>query len=143
MNIKPLPSKKTTISIDRSFSSKEMKLIRKGLRPEQMEDKWIICWENNTLSFYRSWTGVCIYVVRFTSEDDTTKMFEADVNRDPKQYKETDDETDKNMISYLIDVLLLNNDAIFPSEESSSEKQAIEKWHHIGRASLGQHPDNK
>ena len=31
------------------------------------EDKWFIYWENDTLFFHRSWTGVCVYIVRFTS----------------------------------------------------------------------------
>jgi len=37
-----LPSKKTTIRLDRTFSPQEMKRIRRGLVPEQMEDKWFI-----------------------------------------------------------------------------------------------------
>ena len=41
-------------------------------------------------------------------------MIEADVNRDPEQYKETSDKRDAEMISYLVDTLLLHQEAVFP-----------------------------
>ena len=110
----PLPSKRITVRLDRAFSPRQMKLIRRGLVPRQMEDKWFIYWKDDTLFFHRSWTGYCVYIVRFVSESDSFKMIEADVNRDPKQYKVTSDERDAEMISYLIDVLLLRQKAAFP-----------------------------
>ncbi len=138
-----LPSKKTTIRLNRTFSPQEMKQIRRGLVPEQMEDKWFIYWKDDSLFFHRSWTGVCIYVVRFAVEGDSCRMIEADVNRDPKQYKETSDERDARMISYLVDVLLLHREAVFPSNEPSSEKRALMNWSQVGRAMLGQHPNDE
>ena len=140
---KALPSKRATIALNRTFSLREMKRIRRGLVPEQMEDKWFIYWEDDVLSFYRSWTGNCIYVVRFAAEGDRYRMVEADVNRDPEQYSETSDERDAKMISYLVDVLLLHQESRFPSDDPSSEKQAIMNWSQVGRAMLGQHPNNE
>jgi hypothetical protein len=141
--IKPLPSKRATIRLDRTFSPREIKRISNGLVPRQMEDKWFIYWKDNTLYFHRSWTGYCIYIVRFVAQSDSFRMIEADVNRDPEQYKETSDERDTEMISYLIDVLLLHQKAVFPSYEPSSEKQALKQWSLVGRAMLGQHPDDE
>jgi len=138
-----LPSKKATIRLNRTFSPQETKHIRRGLVPEQMEDKWFIYWKDDTLFFHRSWTGGCIYVVRFDVEGDNCRMIEADVNRDPKQYKETNDERDARMISYLVDVLLLHREAVFPSDELSSEKRALMNWSQVGRAMLGQHPNDE
>ena len=137
-----LPSKKATIHLDRIFSPHEMKRICRGILPRQMEDKWFIYWKDETLYFHRSWTGYCIYIVRFVPESDTFRMIEADANRDPKQYKETSDERDAEMISYLIDVLLLHQNAVFPSDEPSSGKKALMNWSQVGRAMLGQHPDD-
>ena len=138
-----LPSKRITIRLDRTFSPQEMKSIRRGLIPEQMEDKWFIYWKDDTLFFHRSWTGYCIYVVRFAAVGDGCRMFEADVNRDPEQYRETSDERDAEMISFLVDVLLLQAESIFPSDEPSSEIQALMNWSQVGRAMLGQHPDDE
>ena len=138
-----LPSKRTTIRLDQTFSPQEMKRIRRGLVPEQMEDKWFIYWKDDTLFFHRSWTGFCIYVVRFATDGDTYRMIEADVNRDPAQYKETSDERDAEKISYLVDVLLLHQEAVFPSDEPSSKKQVLMNWSQVGRAMLGQHPNDE
>lgn len=108
-----------------------------------MEDKWFIYWKDDTLFFYRSWTGFCIYVVRFAAEGESCGMIEADVNRDPEQYKEASDERDAEMISYLVDVLLLHQEAVFPSGDPSSEKQVLMNWSQVGRALLGQHPNDE
>jgi hypothetical protein len=140
---KALPSKRTTIRLDRTFSSQEMKRIRRGVVPQQMEDKWFIYWKDDSLFFHRSWTGFCIYVVGFAAEDDSYRMIEADVNQDPEQYKETSDEKDAEMISYLVDVLMLHQEAVFPSDEPSSEMQTLMIWSQVGRAMLGQHPNDE
>ena len=105
---KALPSKRITIRLDRTFSPLEMKHIRRGFVPGQMEDKWFIYWKDDTLFFHKSWTGTCIYVVRFVSEGDSCRMIESDVNRDPEQYTETSDERDAEMISDLVDWNLLH-----------------------------------
>ena len=90
--------------------------------------------------FHRSWTGYCTYVVRFVNEADSYAMFEADVNRDPEQHPETSDKRDAQMISYLIDMLLLRKAAVFPSDDPSIEKRVIVEWSQVGRAMFGQHP---
>lgn len=138
-----LPSMRINIHLDRIFSPQEMKCIFRGLVPEQMEDKWFIYWKDDTLFFHRSWTGFCIYVVRFAADGDTYRMIEADVNRDPAQYKGTSDERDAEKISYLVDVLLLHQETVFPSDEPSSKKQALMNWNQVGRAMLGQHPSDE
>ena len=138
-----LPSKRTTIRLDRTFSLQEMKRICRGLVPEQMEDKWFIYWKDDTLFLHRSWTGFCIYVVRFFAESDRYRMIEAHVNRDPEQYNETSDERDAEMISYLVDALLLHQEAVFPSDEPSSQKQSLMNCSQVGRAMLDQHPNDE
>jgi hypothetical protein len=82
--------------------------MRRGVIPEQMEDKWFIYWKDGELYFHRSWTGRCIYVVKFESEQAGCRMIEALANRDHEQYQETSEERDKAMISFLIDVVLLH-----------------------------------
>ena len=138
----PLPPKRSTIRLGRTFSLKEMERIGRGLIPEQMEDKWFIYWQDDTLFFHRSWTGFCIYAVRLASEGDDYKIVEANVNRDPEQYQETSDDRDADMISYLVDVLLLHQDAVFPVNEPSSENSALMNWSQVGRAMLGQNPND-
>jgi hypothetical protein len=140
---KPLPPQRSTVALDRRFSAHEIQRMRLGLVPEEMEDKWFVYWENDRLFFHRSWTGNCIYIVRFAAEGDSYRMVEAEVNRDPEQYREINNALDVRMISYLIDVLLLKQDAEFPSEEQDPERKAFTKWSQVGRAMLGQYPKNE
>jgi hypothetical protein len=111
-----------------------------GLVPEEMEDKWFIYWQDDALFFHRSWTGFCVYIVRFSPEGDGHRMVQADLNRDPEQYGGTSDEHDARMISYLIDLLLLRQEAAFPTDEADPQKHALMAWSQVGRAMLGHHP---
>ena len=138
-----LPEKRFNISLNRAFSAHEMELIRKGVIPEVMEDKWFIYWRDNSLYFHRSWTGYCIYVVHFVPIEDGYKMYAADLNRDPSQYSGATDEDDEQMIYYLLDLVLLQRPVPFPSDEPSPENRAAINWHEVGRAMIGQHPNNR
>jgi hypothetical protein len=60
-----------------------------------------------------------------------------------KQYSETSDERDAEMISYLVDVLLLHQYSVIPSDNSSIEKRVMTEWCQVGRAMFGQHPYNR
>ena len=136
---KHLPRRKTTIKVSREFSQEEMARIRQGVIPEVMEDKWFIYWKDNTLFFHRSWTGCCIYVARFAAEGTAWRMIRAEVNRDPRQYMETDDERDVQQISNLIDWLLLHRNAPFAGDDSDAQS-ALMQWSLAGRAMMGKHP---
>jgi len=137
-----LPLKRATIALDRVFSAEEMRQIRMGVIPRQMEDKWFIYWKDSTLFFHRSWTGYCHYVVRFMEDKGSFRMFEADVNRDPEQHSQTNDKQDARLILYLIELLLLRKPAAFPGKGLSPEEDALEAWGLAGRAVLGKYPDS-
>jgi len=141
--IKPLPDERATIELNRDFSTDEFEQIRFGVVPEEMEDKWFIYWEDGALYFHRSWTGICLYVVRFSCNEDGATMISADINRDRGEYKNTDDSHDAKMITYLIDVLLLRKPAAFPSKSPSKTRAALEQWSLVGQAGLGIHPGDK
>ena len=138
-----MPMKRAKLALNRTFSAAEMELVRRGFIPEEMEDKWFIYWEDGTLYFHRSWTGLCIYVVRFSSDGEGCRMTEALVNRDPAQWRGMDDKADAALISYLIDVLLLRRPADFPLAGDSPEEQAIMMWGPVGRAMLRQYPEEQ
>jgi hypothetical protein len=134
-NALPMPEKQKAVSLDRTFSQQDVALIRLGVVPQQMEDKWFIYWKNDTLCFHRSWTGFCIYAVRFRQVGDQWRMTEANLNRDREQYEENRDSRDVAMISYLIDVLLLRQASEFPADENvGSEMQPVSQWSTVGRA---------
>lgn len=142
-NTTPLPPKRAGLQLNRVFSAEEMERIRRGVIPEEMEDKWFTYWEDGTLYCHRSWTGICLYAVKFVPEGDGHRMVEAEANRDPEQYQGTDDKADAALISYLIDVLLLHRPVDFPLAGDSPEQQALMMWGFAGRAMLGQHPEEE
>jgi hypothetical protein len=98
-----IPSNSKSIIIDRSYSKSEFEKIIVGTIPEVMEDKWFVFYEDPWLYLHRSWTGFCVFKVRFEMFDDSVKITEAWVNRDPEQYNETDDSRDENLLKILLD----------------------------------------
>ena len=137
---KPMPEKRALLSFDRYFNHQEMKIIKLGLIPEQMEDKWFVYYQKCSLFFHRSWTGFCIYVVHFEENRGGFQATRFEVNRDPSQYKGVDDLRDCEMVSCLFDILLLRRPASFPSSSDKKESALLQEWCSVGRAMLGEHP---
>ena len=137
-----LPSTRAAIELRRVFSNDEVNHLRRGFLPEEMEDKWFIYWQDDTLFFHRSWTGYCIYVAHFQCIDGEWRLIGAEANRDPEQYHLSSDHQEAKMIDYLIDLLLLRRSASFPSEGCSPGESALKTWSSVGRAMFGQFPDD-
>lgn len=137
---RPLPRRRAALAVDRSFSSEEMQAIRHGVIPAQMEDKWFICWRDDRLHFHRSWTGICIFVARFVPDGESGRLVGAHVNRNPEQYRGTDDEQDARLLEYVIDVVLLRRLVEFPADPDMPGPEVVQAWAVVGRAALGEHP---
>ena len=60
-----MPDSRSTIAITRQYSDREFGRLSAGLIPREMEDKWFIYYEEPDLYLHRSWTGYCVYQVRF------------------------------------------------------------------------------
>ena len=106
--IERMPNARALIPFDRQFSSEDYERLKFGLIPEEMEDRWFIFMEGGWLFFHRSWTGYCIYQVRFERENDHCKIVEAWVNRDRRQYSQESMEKDQRLLNDLLDCLLRN-----------------------------------
>ena len=132
---KPLSDRHTTLKLNRVFTPEEMHLITMGYIPEEMENKWFIFWEDGSLYFHRSWTGICMYVVHFKKNGDTYEMYEADINRDPEEYKKEEGEEIIDSINFLIDRLLLHRNVKLPKDNSDIQT-TLENWSLYGSAML-------
>src|SRR5437867_1212212 len=51
-----------------SFTDSQFALIRSGAIPDDMDDRWFCFFEDPQLFIHRSWTGICVYKVRFAQE---------------------------------------------------------------------------
>jgi hypothetical protein len=135
----PLPAERARLTLERSFNASEWEALREGVVPEEMEDKWFIYEEGGWLNFHRSWTGVCVYRVGPRKTPAGGEISEAWVNRDKEQYTCADDAYDAQLLSWLIDVLLLKRPATWP--ESGKGDEALRQWSSVGSAMLAHDED--
>ena len=129
-NNSPMPEKRSRLALRREFTEEEYESIRRGLVPEQMEDKWFIFLEGDTLYIHRSWTGRCIFQLALKREGEKYAVSDALVNRDPGQYGGTDDAYDERLLTYLIDNLLLGRRAMLPTPGGIVAGIQTELYHH-------------
>ena len=98
----PLPAQRQVIALDRTYSADEFKRLQEGQIPREMEDKWFSFYEEPWLYLHRSWTGYCVYQVRFQPTASGARTVESLANRDPEQYRGTD-ERDELLLALLLD----------------------------------------
>jgi hypothetical protein len=99
-----MPAERTTLSVDLTFDDTVFAKLAAGDVPKQMEDKWFIYYEQPWLHLHRSWTGFCVYQVRFATNGDRHRVVEAIANRNPAQYREQSESQD----AFLLTILLSN-----------------------------------
>lgn len=103
----PMPIACKTLPFERQYDRLDSCLIRRGVLPKEMEDKWFAYVEQDVLVLRRSWTGYTIYTVELMRTGDGLETRRVTVNRDPEQYKCTDDAEDVGLLDRLIDHLIL------------------------------------
>ncbi|HVH11320.1 MAG TPA: hypothetical protein VM736_16110 [Gemmatimonadales bacterium] len=97
-----------------TFSAGEYAAIRRGLVPEEMEDKWFILCEDDVLYLHRTWTGHCVYRVIFRPLHDAYEVHEAYVSTDERFYRRGNDDHEVRLVDFLIRTLLLDEVIQFP-----------------------------
>jgi hypothetical protein len=104
--IYPLPEEHTVLKISRVFDRSQMDLIRKGHIPTDMDDRWFIYFEDNTLYLHRSWTGYCVFVLSLSEIDNAAwHITQCLVSRNQEQYGETTDEADLKLLHLVLNDL--------------------------------------
>ncbi|MCE6967286.1 NUDIX domain-containing protein [Cereibacter sphaeroides] len=101
--LQPLPKKRRKIALDIFINERDMRELRKGHFPLEMEDHWFSWFDEPVLHLHRSWTGFCLHQVRFEPAEGGWRAVSAWVNRNPKQYTVTDDEEDRRNIRALLE----------------------------------------
>lgn len=110
----PLPELQADLGFTASYTAEDFERIQRGLIPQEMEDKWFVFYEEPWLYLHRSWTGNCIYGVRFQTSDSEVAAIESWVSRDAEYDKETRIEYDRALLTFLINTLLLGKQTPFP-----------------------------
>jgi ADP-ribosyl-[dinitrogen reductase] hydrolase len=96
-----------TISVNWTLDQGAYKNLQLGHTAREMEDKWNIYTEDNTVHFHRSWTGMELF--RFTllpAENGGFSVSEFEVEQDPERYTETDEQAIRNTLSEVLQAVL-------------------------------------
>ncbi len=59
--LKEFPKKNKKVQVKIQVNELNYQMLVNGLNSVNMEDKWIIRFDNNTVKIYSSWTGYYIY----------------------------------------------------------------------------------
>ena len=98
----PIPLK-----YNRVLSLSEWELLKRGLKPKVMEDKWFVFVEENIVYFARSWTGYCIFSIEIKIlNDETVLLHEAKMESDKSIYR---GDTPYNTLDGLITMVIRYN----------------------------------
>jgi hypothetical protein len=122
--IKDMPLRSESVAIDRLYSREEFEKIAAGLIPKQMEDHWFIFYDEPWLYLHRSWTGFCVFKVRFESIPELAEVVEAWVNREPTEWRAPDINDDVNLLEFLLDARAGRDlKSIYGKQKSSNSKK--------------------
>jgi len=102
-DVMEMPSQNITLPAQILVSTESMEILRMGHIPEVQEDHWFMYCDDDTIHYYRSWTGLCIYEAHYIKLNDSDFVIDAlTINRDPDQYNETDSSADFELFMVLI-----------------------------------------
>lgn len=130
----PPPEIRANLGFTEAYSYSDFELIKRGLVPQEMEDKWFVFYEDPWLYFHRSWTGACIYAARFNPSGVGFTVDESWVSRDSNHYKETNIDYDRSILKFLIDTFILNRPGNPPVPNDLPALTAIHHHHLFGSA---------
>jgi hypothetical protein len=90
------------IAIYLSFNEEQYQKLILGLSAKEMENRWRIYYDSETLFFQRSWTGYTIFETKIHEENNSYYINSFYAERNPDKYKITDDAFDIEAINRLI-----------------------------------------
>ncbi len=98
----PLPQQQQTLRVAIRLTAQQADRVRQGFIPVEQEQHWFAYFEDGTLYQHRSWTGNLIYVTPFTPDGAGLRATHTRVNRDPRQYGETDEGAMRDAVEQLV-----------------------------------------
>lgn len=110
-----MPATTARLIIDRVFTAEEITGLRtRPISTSDWEARWVAEAVNDWIHIHRTWSRLCIYSVRVEPAGDGFRFAEVLVNREPTQYRETDDARDAAILVWLVDRLVMRRDVSLP-----------------------------
>lgn len=98
----PMPAESVSIPMNVKIPRAAMQIVKYGHIPHAMEDHWFMYCDDSTIRYYRSWTGICIFIAKYVEEGDQCMITELQVNRDYNQYRSKDNDHDVALFMALL-----------------------------------------
>lgn len=98
----PMPTAREEIGLRLQLDDAQLAVLRRGLIPRDMDDRWFMFVEDDWLYVHRSWTGACIFAVQFRAKDRGAGVANAWASRDTEQYRSPGAEHDMQLLRELI-----------------------------------------
>ena len=102
----PMPEDKDSVSdIKTNFIllSEMIEILRYGHIPESQEDHWFMACDEKTISYYRSWTGMCAFEAHYVKIDEKTyRIDRLKINKALSEFCVNGDEAGVALFQYLI-----------------------------------------
>ena len=106
-HLKPLEDSYVSHPVGQLYSISQMNSIQKGFLPLEMDDRWVIYFEENILYLHRSWNGHCIFKIHFRSHPEGFEAYQFDVLQNSNIYQPQSSFNEVNTLSKIITTLLL------------------------------------
>ena len=100
-----MPNNVENFTLEKKLDDKYIELLKLGYLEKSMDSKWFMYCEDNKMYIHRSWTGYCIYIVELSDKG----ILNVVVNRNNKQYSETNLEFDRFFVDHLISMFIARN----------------------------------
>ncbi len=120
------------LPLQRMFTLEEYELIKRGFRPQDMDDKWAIEFDNGWLSFYRTWGAVMVFLLHLTVEAEGVRVDQAYAARDTDMYTGTDTDEEVRLINFMIDRLLLYRPDAVLRKADGTPITGLHLYHEVG-----------
>lgn len=103
---KPMNTPKT-LTVSWRLDQEAYKRLQLGHLAHEMEDKWNIYMEDDTVHCHRSWTGVELFRFKVETSDNTSYVVsQFEVEQDPERYTETDEQAIRDTLSEVLQAVL-------------------------------------
>jgi len=106
-----------------SFDAEMFALVKQGLIPQAMEDKWFIYYDEPHLYLHRSWTGKPVYRLMLRSTSNGAEITEAQWSKDVADASKFGVEYEARLVDFLVSNLLLRQAKPFPLPPGTTESE--------------------
>lgn len=97
----PMPERHVTVPLGIHLTEEQMARIRPGHIPEDMGDHWFMYCTEDSIRYFRSWTGYFIFEAAYEKAPDGYTVTRLTINQDPDQVRIGADEAEAQFRSFL------------------------------------------